>query len=72
MGEGNENAKLRSAIRASLLLASEKKFLDIAFPEVSSGIFGYPKDKCAAILMSESLNFLLNRGEDKGSLHSKL
>jgi O-acetyl-ADP-ribose deacetylase len=66
MGEGNENAKLRSAIRASLLLASEKKFRDIAFPAVSSGIFGYPKDKCAAILMSESLNFLLNRGEDKG------
>jgi O-acetyl-ADP-ribose deacetylase (regulator of RNase III) len=65
MGEGDENAKLRSAIRASLLIASEKKFRDIAIPAVSSGIFGFPKDKCAAILTSESLNFLLNRGEDK-------
>ncbi len=65
IGEGDENAKLRSAIRASLLIASEKKFRDIAIPAVSSGIFGFPKDKCAAILTSESLNFLLNRGEDK-------
>lgn len=65
MGEGDEDAKLRSAIRASLLIASEKKFRDIAIPAVSSGIFGFPKDKCAAILTSESLNFLLNRGEDK-------
>jgi O-acetyl-ADP-ribose deacetylase (regulator of RNase III) len=65
MGEGDEDAKLRSAIRASLMIASEKKFRDIAIPAVSSGIFGFPKDKCAAILTSESLNFLLNRGEDK-------
>ena len=64
MGEGDEDVKLRSAIRASLLIASEKKFRDIAIPAVSSGIFGFPKDKCAAILTSESLNFLLNRGED--------
>jgi O-acetyl-ADP-ribose deacetylase (regulator of RNase III) len=66
MGEGDENAKLKSAIRASLLLASEKKFRDIAIPAISSGIFGFPKDKCAAILTSESLNFLLNRGENMG------
>ena len=66
MGEGDEEVKLRSAIRASLLLASERKFRDIAIPAVSSGIFGFPKDKCAAILMSESLNFLLYRGDDKG------
>jgi O-acetyl-ADP-ribose deacetylase (regulator of RNase III) len=66
MGEGDENAKLKSAIRASLLLASEKNFRDIAIPAISSGIFGFPKDKCAAILTSESLNFLLNRGENMG------
>lgn len=65
MGEGDEDVKLRSAIRASLLLASERKFRDIAIPAVSSGIFGFPKDKCAAILISESLNFLLCRGDDK-------
>jgi O-acetyl-ADP-ribose deacetylase len=65
MGEGNEDVKLRRTIRASLLLASERKFRDIAIPAVSSGIFGFPKDKCAAILMSESLNFLLYGDDDK-------
>lgn len=54
MGEGNEDIKLRSAIRASLLLASERRFRDIAIPAISSGIFGFPKDKCAAILMRAS------------------
>jgi O-acetyl-ADP-ribose deacetylase (regulator of RNase III) len=65
MGEGDEDVKLRSAIRASLLLASERKFRDIAIPAISSGIFGFPKDKCAAILMNESLNFLLYSADDK-------
>ncbi|MGC2308114.1 MAG: macro domain-containing protein [Nitrososphaeraceae archaeon] len=51
MGEGNEDMKLRSAIRASLLLAS--------------GIFGFPKDRCASILMNESMNFLLFAGDDR-------
>jgi O-acetyl-ADP-ribose deacetylase (regulator of RNase III) len=66
MGEGDEDSKLRSAIRVSLLLASERKFQAIAIPAVSSGVFGFPKDRCAAILISESLNFLLYRGDDKG------
>jgi O-acetyl-ADP-ribose deacetylase (regulator of RNase III) len=65
MGEGNEDVKLRSAIRTSLLLATERKFRDIAIPAVSSGIFGFPKDRCAAILTSESLNFLLSGCNDK-------
>ena len=65
MGEGDEDVKLRSAIRASLLLASERKFRDIAIPAVSSGIFGFPKDKCATILLNESLNFLLYSTDDK-------
>jgi O-acetyl-ADP-ribose deacetylase (regulator of RNase III) len=67
MGEGNEDAKLKSAIRASLLLASERKFRDISIPAISSGIFGFAKDKCAAILMRESLNFLLDRENKLGS-----
>ena len=66
MGEGDEDVKLRSAIRVSLMLASERKFQAIAIPAVSSGVFGFPKDRCAAILISESLNFLLYRGDDKG------
>ena len=43
MGEGNEDYKLRKAVRSSLLLASEKGFRSISVPAISSGIFGFLK-----------------------------
>jgi O-acetyl-ADP-ribose deacetylase (regulator of RNase III) len=58
MGEGNEDYKLRKAVRSSLLLASKKGFRTISMPAISSGIFGFPKDKCAKILVEESKMFL--------------
>ena len=58
MGEGNEDYKLRKAVRSSLLLASEKCFTSISMPAISSGIFGFPKDRCARILVEESKTFL--------------
>ena len=60
MGEGNEATKLRAAIRNSLELASDRKFKSISLPAISSGIFGFPKDKCAEILVKEAKNFLVN------------
>ena len=58
MGEGNEDYKLRKAVRSSLSLASEKGFRSISMPAISSGIFGFPKDRCAKILVEESKMFL--------------
>ena len=58
MGEGDEDYKLRKAVRSSLILASEKGFRSISMPAISSGIFGFPKDKCAKILVEESKMFL--------------
>ena len=58
MGEGNEDYKLRKAVRSSLLLASEKGFRSVSMPAISSGIFGFPKDRCAKILVEESKTFL--------------
>jgi O-acetyl-ADP-ribose deacetylase len=66
MGEGGEDMKLRRAIRASLLLATERRFRNISFPAISSGIYGFPKDRCANILINESINFLLGTGEGNG------
>ena len=60
MGQGNEDTKLRAAIRNSLELASDRKFKSISMPAISSGIFGFPKDKCAKILVEEAKNFLVN------------
>ncbi|MDQ4017937.1 MAG: macro domain-containing protein, partial [Thermoproteota archaeon] len=60
MGEGNEVTKLRAAIRNCLGLASDRKFKSISVPAISSGIFGFPKDKCVEILVKEAKNFLVN------------
>jgi len=58
MGEGDEENKLKSAVLNCLRLASEKRLKSISIPAISSGIFGFPKDRCAEILTSESVKFL--------------
>ncbi len=64
MGEGNEDYKLRKAVRSSLLLASENGFKSVSMPAISSGIFGFPKDRCAKILVEESKTFLQDSNND--------
>jgi O-acetyl-ADP-ribose deacetylase (regulator of RNase III) len=58
MGQGNEDHKLRKTIQSALKLASERGFKTISIPAISAGVFGFPKDKCARILLEESKNFL--------------
>lgn len=58
MGEGDEDEKLKSTVRSSLQLASEKGLRSISMPAISSGIFGFPKDRCAMILVKESIYYI--------------
>ncbi|MBI4823427.1 MAG: macro domain-containing protein [Nitrospirae bacterium] len=58
MGEGDEDNKLKSAVISTLSLASEKGLKSISMPAISSGIFGFPKDRCAGILVTESYKYL--------------
>jgi O-acetyl-ADP-ribose deacetylase (regulator of RNase III) len=58
MGEGDEDRKLKSAIASVLKLAAEKGFASIAVPAISAGIFGFPRDRCAKILVGETAAFL--------------
>lgn len=60
MGEGDEDTKLQNAINSIMQLATAKQFCSISIPAISSGIFGFPKDKCAKILVSESQKFIQN------------
>jgi O-acetyl-ADP-ribose deacetylase len=60
MGEGNEDFKLSKSIHSSLSLASDNSYNSISIPAISSGIFGFPKDRCANILLDESIKFLQN------------
>jgi O-acetyl-ADP-ribose deacetylase (regulator of RNase III) len=58
MGEGDEDDKLKRAINSVLGLASEKGLQSISVPAISAGIFGFPKDRCAGILVGETAAFL--------------
>lgn len=57
-GEGNEDEKLQKAVRSVLSLAAEQKFSSFAMPAISAGIFGFPKDRCARIIVKEIARFL--------------
>lgn len=58
MGEGNEDEKLKNATLNSLKLADEENIKSISFPAISSGVFGFPIDRCAKIMLQTTINYL--------------
>ena len=66
MGEGDEDAKLRKAVASVLALAADKGLKSISMPAISAGIFGFPKNQCAKILVAGSIGFL--KSKPKNSL----
>jgi O-acetyl-ADP-ribose deacetylase (regulator of RNase III) len=57
-GEKHEDGKLKDATLNSLVLADQKNLKSIAFPAISTGIFGFPKDRCATIMLSTTIAYL--------------
>jgi len=51
-GHGDEESKLVSATTGSLRVADELQCKSIAMPAISTGIFGFPKDRAAEIIFS--------------------
>ncbi|MCL0068795.1 macro domain-containing protein [Thermodesulfovibrionales bacterium] len=58
MGEGDEDEKLRNATLNSLKLADENNLTSIAFPAISTGIFGFPMDRAARVMLNTAINYL--------------
>jgi O-acetyl-ADP-ribose deacetylase (regulator of RNase III) len=50
-GEGEEDVKLADAVTGSLRLADELKCSSISIPALSTGIFGFPKERAAEIII---------------------
>jgi O-acetyl-ADP-ribose deacetylase len=59
-GSSKEANLLHNCYRNSLALAWQKKCKSIAFPLISSGIYGYPKDQALHVAISAIGEFLLN------------
>ncbi|MCS7136236.1 MAG: macro domain-containing protein [Nitrososphaerota archaeon] len=63
-GEGDEDRKLRDATLNSLRLAEQYGLKSIAFPAISTGIFGFPKDRCARVMVPTVVEFLKNEAKN--------
>jgi O-acetyl-ADP-ribose deacetylase (regulator of RNase III) len=57
-GKNNEEALLASAYRSSLALAVEHQLQSIAFPNISTGVYRFPKDRAAEIAIDTVKEFL--------------
>lgn len=63
-GENGEEEILRTCYRKSLKLARDNKIKSIAFPLISTGAFGYPKEEGLRIAADEFNAFLLQNEMD--------
>lgn len=59
MGEANEDQKLKNSTLNSLRLADSEGLKSLAFPAISTGIFGFPIERCAQIMLDSVYNYLL-------------
>lgn len=57
-GEGDEDTKLAKTIESVLKLAASKKLRSIALPAISTGIFRFPKNRAAPIIVNTTVTYL--------------
>jgi len=58
-GRDPDSALLAACYRNSLRLAAEGQLRSIAFPAISTGAYGYPREKAAAVVSSTIESFFL-------------
>ena len=51
-GDGDEDNKLSAAVAGSLRTADELNCTSISMPAISTGIFGFPKERAAGVIFS--------------------
>jgi O-acetyl-ADP-ribose deacetylase (regulator of RNase III) len=57
-GEGDEDRKLMEAVRGALELADSMKLQSISIPAISTGIYGFPKERAARIILRTIYDWL--------------
>jgi O-acetyl-ADP-ribose deacetylase (regulator of RNase III) len=56
-GEGEEQSKLRAAVTGALAVATEHGLRSLALPAISTGIFGFPKELGARVILDAIVDF---------------
>lgn len=64
-GKSGEAEKLASAVKNSLGVAELKKLKSIAIPAISSGIFGYPIEESAKIIVDTAIEHFNSKKKEK-------
>ena len=62
-GDFNEDALLAACYRNSMALAAERGLKTIAFPAISTGVYGFPKKRATRIAVREVMAALERHGE---------
>ena len=57
-GERDEEEKLKKATLNSLKVADENGLKSIGFPAISTGVYGFPIERCAEIMLSATIDYL--------------
>jgi len=65
-GSGDEDEKLRAAVLAALEVAERNNLSSLALPAISTGIFGFPKERGAVVILDAIIDHLEQQHE--GSL----
>jgi O-acetyl-ADP-ribose deacetylase len=71
-GEGDEDKKLYAALKGCLRVADELKCTSMALPAISTGIFGFPRERAAEIIFSSIEDYINNNNNPPGLAVVKL
>ncbi len=61
-GARGEELTLRNSYYNSMMRAKEKGLFSIAFPAISTGVYGYPKQEACRVAVDAVLDFMKNEG----------
>lgn len=67
-GNNNEKALLTSCYQNALELAAEHKVASLAFPSISTGVYGYPINKATKVAVNTVRSYIQNKLDNSVSL----
>lgn len=59
-GKSGEPVTLKNSYMNSFKLAKEHRLTSISFPAISTGVYGYPKDRACRIAIDSAIEFMQN------------